>query len=240
MTSYTSSRREFLGRAVASGTGLALGMGSLSRAADHPAGKRARLSTPNAEKRGWRVCCQIYTFRDRTFYEALEVLAGLGVRRVEPAFFLPLSKEQPELKTCEALPQDKRREMKLRMSDLGITMPNYYAPLEGDKGAYRKIFDFAKEMGVETLVAEPPPEMFEALDGLCQEYKIQRGDAQPSGRLRLQVLEPGYVDEGVRGPQRANRSLSGHRSLGQVGAGHAGQPQELPEANHHTAFEGRR
>ncbi|MEI7983905.1 MAG: glycoside hydrolase family 2 protein, partial [Bacteroidota bacterium] len=84
----------------------------------------------------------------------------------------PLSKEQPDLKTSEALPQDKRREMKLRMSDLGITMPNYYAPLEGDKGAYRKIFDFAKEMGVETLVAEPPPETFEALDGLCQEYKI--------------------------------------------------------------------
>jgi sugar phosphate isomerase/epimerase len=147
-------------------------MGSLSRAADQPAGKKARLSTPNAEKRGWRVCCQIYTFRDRTFYEALEVLAGIGVRRVEPAFFLPLSKEQPSLKTSESLPQDKRREMKLRMSDLGITMPNYYAPLEGDKDAYRKIFDFAKEMGVETLVAEPPPEMFEALDGLCQEYKI--------------------------------------------------------------------
>ena len=62
--------------------------------------------------------------------------------------------------------------MKQRMSDLGISMPNYYAPIEGDKGAYRKIFDFAKEMDVETLVAEPPPEMFETLDGLCQEYKI--------------------------------------------------------------------
>ena len=172
MTSNICSRREFLGRAVASGAGMALGMGSLSRAADQPARKQARLSTPNAEKRGWRLCCQLYTFRDRSFYEALDVSAGIGVCRVEPAFFLPLSKEQPDLKTSEALPQDKRREMKLRMSDLGITMPNYYAPLEGDKGAYRKIFDFAKEMGVETLVAEPPPETFEALDGLCQEYKI--------------------------------------------------------------------
>ena len=141
MMSNTCSRREFLGRAVASGAGVALGMGSLSRAADQPAGKKATLSTPNAEKRGWRVCCQIYTFRDRTFYEALDVLAGMGVRRVEPAFFLPLSKEQPDLKTSESLPQDKRREMKLRMSDLGITMPNYYAPFEGDKDAYRKIFD---------------------------------------------------------------------------------------------------
>ncbi len=166
------NRREFLKCAIASGTGATLGMASLSRAAE-PAGKKAvALSTPNAEKMGWRICCQIYTFRDRSFYEALDVLAGMGVRRVEPCYFLPLSKEHPDLKTSESLAPDKRREMKLRMDDLGITMPNYYAPIEGDKAAYRKIYDFAKEMGVETLVAEPPPETFEALDALCQEYKL--------------------------------------------------------------------
>ncbi len=168
--SYT--RREFLGRAIVSGAGTALALPSLSWAAERPAGKKARLSTPNAEKLGWRLCCGIYTFRDRSFYEALEVLAGLGVRRVEPCFFLPLSKDEPGLKTGESLAPDKRREMKQRMADWGISMPNYYAPLEADKSAYRKVFDFAKEMGVETLVAEPPPEAFEAVDVLCQEYKI--------------------------------------------------------------------
>jgi len=89
MIANTCNRREFLGRAVTAGAGVALGMGSLSHAADHPAGEKTGLSTPNAEKLGWRVCCQIYTFRDRTFYEALEVLADMGVRRAEPAFFLP-------------------------------------------------------------------------------------------------------------------------------------------------------
>jgi len=172
MKSQFCSRREFLGRAITSGTGAALAMSSLSWAADQPAGKKARLSSPNAEKLGWRICCGLYTLRDRSFYEALEIIANMGVRRVEPAFFLPLSKEQPDLKTGESLPPDKRREMKQRMNDLGITMPNYYAPLEGDQSAYRKVFDFAKEMDIETLVAEPPPAMFEALDGLCQEYKI--------------------------------------------------------------------
>jgi sugar phosphate isomerase/epimerase len=51
-------------------------------------------------------------------------------------------------------------------------MPNYYGPLAADKTVYRKVFDFAKEMGVETLVAEPPAENFDALDALCAEYKI--------------------------------------------------------------------
>ena len=100
------------------------------------------------------------------------VLSSIGVRRVEPAFFLPLSKEEKGLTTSEALSPDKRKEMRQRMGDLGISMPNYYAALEANKDAYRKIFDFAKEMGVETLVAEPPAETFETLDGLCQEYKI--------------------------------------------------------------------
>jgi sugar phosphate isomerase/epimerase len=172
MISDCYNRREFIARAVTSGTGAALAMTSLCHAADSPVGTPARLSTPHAETLGWRLCCQMYTFRDRTCYEALEVLAGMGVRVIEPAFFLPLSKQRPDLKTSEALSPDQRREMKQRMADLGIRMENYYAPIEGDKNAYRKIFDFAKEMGVETLVAEPPAEVFETLDDLCAEYKI--------------------------------------------------------------------
>jgi sugar phosphate isomerase/epimerase len=172
MKSHGYNRREFIARAVTSGAGAALAVSSLAQAADQLAVKRAKLSTPKAEKLGWRVSCALYTFRDRTFYEALEVLAGLGVCLVEPAFFLPLSKEQPGLKTSEALSPGQRREMKQRMADLGMKMRSYYAPVEGDKTAYRKIFDFAKEMGVENLVAEPPPEALEALDEVCAEYKI--------------------------------------------------------------------
>jgi sugar phosphate isomerase/epimerase len=166
------NRRQFLACAMASGAGAALATGPGVWAASAAERKTVKLSTPNAEKLGWRICCQLYTFRDRTFYEALEVLAGLGVRNVEPAFFLKLSKERPDLKTGESLAPGDRREMKARMDDLGIKMPNYYGPIDKDEAAYRKVFDFAKEMGVETLVAEPPEGAFEKLDGLCTEYQI--------------------------------------------------------------------
>ena len=172
MISDTCNRREFLARAIVSGTGATLGMTSLTQAAAAPAAKPFKSSTPNAEKRGWRLCCQLYTFRDRSFYEALDVIAGMGIGLVEPAFFLPLSKEHPDLKTSEALAPEMRREMKKRMDDQGIKMAHYYAPIEGDKNVYRKVFDFAKEMGVETLVAEPPVNMLETLDGLCAEYQM--------------------------------------------------------------------
>jgi len=172
MIANAYNRREFLRSAITVGAGAALAVAPGFSFAASPTRNRVRLSTPKAERLGWRLCCGLYTFRDRSFYEALAVIGDMGVRLVEPAFFLPLSKEQPDLKTSEALSPDQRREMKQRMRDLGIRMPNYYAPLESDQKTYRKVFDFAKEMGVETLVAEPPPEAFETLDGLCQEYKI--------------------------------------------------------------------
>ena len=172
MTTHIYNRRQFLGRAVVSGAGAMLATTCVSWGAATPAKKKIKLSTPAAEKLGWRMCSSVYTFRDRSFYETLDVVAAMGVSRVEPAFFLPLDKAQPGLKTGESLPPDKRREMKQRMDDLGITMPNYYAALESDESAWRKIFDFAKEMGVQTLVSEPPPEVLPKLDPLCQEYKI--------------------------------------------------------------------
>jgi sugar phosphate isomerase/epimerase len=169
MTPNQLSRRGFLVAAGGWGAGAALAMTAQGNAAET---QKVKLSTPNAEKLGWRLSCGLYTFRDRSFYEAIDVIAGLGIVNVEPAFFLPLSKEQPDLKTGESLSADQRREMKTRLDDRGLKMASYYAPLEADTSAFRKVFDFSKEMGVETLVAEPPAEVFEALDKLCQEYKI--------------------------------------------------------------------
>jgi sugar phosphate isomerase/epimerase len=183
------NRREFMIKTAVSGTAAAV-MASLAQAqpakkpAARPAGKpkpnagvmqeysKLKISTPNAEKLGWRLCIQQYTFRDRSFYEMLDVVAKLGVANVEPAYFLPLSKEKPDLKSGESLSAENRKEMKKRMDHLGIKMPNYYGPLEADKTKYRGVFDFAKEMGVETIVAEPPIEALAEVDKLCEEYTI--------------------------------------------------------------------
>jgi sugar phosphate isomerase/epimerase len=153
--------------AAGAGALVAAGIGAASAKE-----QKVESSTPRAEKLGWRLSCNLYTFRDRSFYEAIDVIAGLGIRCVEPAFFLPLSKEHPDLKTSESLSPEQRREMKKRLDDRGLKMASYYAPLEADTTAFRRVFDFAKEMGAETLVAEPPAEVIEPLDKLCQEYKI--------------------------------------------------------------------
>jgi sugar phosphate isomerase/epimerase len=169
MTSEQLNRRQFFAKTAALGAGAALAMNVNAQAAKT---KKVKISTPKARKIGWDLAVQLYTFRDRSFYEALDVIAEIGVRNVEPAFFLPLSKEQPDLKTGESLSPAQRREMKAKLDERGMKMPNYYAPLDGNTANFGKIFEFAKEMGVKTIVAEPPPEVFDELEKFCDKYKI--------------------------------------------------------------------
>ena len=131
-----------------------------------------KLSTPSAEKIGWPVGIQLYTFRSISFYEALGKIAALGVRHVEPGYFLRLDSKRPELTTSEKLSPELRKEMKQRMADQGISMPNYYADVNTDRNAAIKAFEFAKEMGAQTIVAEPPPEAFDMVEKLCDEFAI--------------------------------------------------------------------
>ncbi len=171
MASDRLNRREFIAGTAVAG---AIGLGGIAAAGQGQAGRkqRAGLSTPQTQKIGWRIACQLYTFRDRSFYEALEVISSLGIRYVEPCYFLSLDKSRPDLKTSESLSPDVRRELKKRLDDQGVKMINYYAPIDGNAENFRKIFEFGKEMGVQTLVAEPPAEVFDKLEELCDEYKI--------------------------------------------------------------------
>ncbi len=143
--------------------------GGALRAAEN---KPNALSTPSAAKLGWPVSIATYTFRGVSFYEALDKIAALGVQNVEPAFFLRLDSKRPNLKTGETLSTELRKEMKQRIADHGIAMRSYYANVTADADAARRVFEFAKEMGALTIVAEPPAAAFDMVEKLCDEYQI--------------------------------------------------------------------
>lgn len=165
---HAFDRRHFLRTTGALGTAAILG--GLT-----PAGfcaAAAKPTFPAAEKLGWRLACAMYTFRSISFYEGLEKLAALGIRGAEPAFFLPLSKEQPQLKTNESLTPAVRQQLQERLKQHGIKIVNFYSSLGADQDQNRKIFEFAKQFGVETLVAEPAPADFDRIEKLCDEFQI--------------------------------------------------------------------
>jgi sugar phosphate isomerase/epimerase len=131
-----------------------------------------KSSSPAAAKLGWLVGAATYTFRRFSLYESLDMIAELGIQYIEPAFFLALDKARPELKTNEDLLPAVRKEWKGRLADRGLLMSSFYSSVGADPDRARKIFDFCKEMGAETIVAEPPAAAFDMIEKLCDEYRI--------------------------------------------------------------------
>jgi sugar phosphate isomerase/epimerase len=121
---------------------------------------------PNAEKLGWRLATQAWSFNDFTFYEAIAKTASLGLRFIE-AFPGQTLKKGLDLHFGEGLSAAGRKEVLKRLADNGLKVVNY-----GVGGSGKGTFEFAKEMGIETIVAEPAFNEFDALDKLCEEFQI--------------------------------------------------------------------
>jgi len=165
----TIHRRSFLRTtgAVAATMGLGSLSGSRLMAAKPAAG------APHAEKLGWQLGCQAYTFRLFTFYEAVEKVASLGLHCIEAYPSQKLSKQKPELKINESMSAATRKEVKTRLADAGVKLLNFgVCGLPKDEKACRKTFEFAVQMGIETLVSEPPADALDVIEKLTDEYKI--------------------------------------------------------------------
>ena len=122
---------------------------------------------------GWRLSLQCWTFNKMTFYEAVDKAASLGLAYVEAYPGQKLSKEKPSVKLVHPMSPEIMNEVKQKLAQAGVKLVNYgVVELPNDEAKCRKVFDFAKEMGIETIVSEPPEEAFAMIDKLCEEYKI--------------------------------------------------------------------
>lgn len=123
---------------------------------------------------GWRLGAQAWTFNRFSFYEALDKIASLGLDWVEAYPGQKLSPDKPDAKLTHSMTPELRAEVKKKLSEMGIRLVNYgVVGLLNDEVKCREVFDFAKAMGIETIVSEPPEEAFDLIDKLCQEYKIK-------------------------------------------------------------------
>jgi sugar phosphate isomerase/epimerase len=157
------NRRTFLRTTgvLSAGAGL-LGLESTSAWADEQA-----KGAPHAAKLGWRLGCQAWTFNKYTFFEALDKTAELGLHYLEAyPHGQKLSDRNTEVFGPKLSAAD-RKEVKKRLADKGLKLVNM-----GVGPADKEAFDFAKEMGIETLVSEPPFGAFDGIDKLCEEYQI--------------------------------------------------------------------
>lgn len=137
----------------------------ISGADEHPA--------PNAEAHGWTLGVQAFSFYTETFFEGLERISALGLRHVESMPFGRLSPEHRDIATDHDMPEEYRAIVKAKLVEVGVTMGSYgVVPLPNDETECRKVFDYAKDMGIKIIVSEPPADAIDLIARLCDEYEI--------------------------------------------------------------------
>ncbi|MDZ7616189.1 MAG: TIM barrel protein [Patescibacteria group bacterium] len=173
----TISRRTFVKTASA----LGVGMGLLGRSTCVAA--QAAVGAPHAARLGWQLGCNAYSFRGLTLAETIGKVAGLGLNYTVGFNWQKLDPQRPDAVFNEQMSAAERRETKRWLDDAGVKMPACYCRKLAEEDACRHLFDFARDMGIEMVVGEPPFEAYDMLEKLCDEYQISlavHNHAKPS------------------------------------------------------------
>jgi len=147
---------------------LALSMGLAVANAAEPV-KKICDGAPDAEKLGWRLGCQAWTFNRFTFFEAVDRNAALGLKVIEAFPGQRISKDIKEGFGPGMKPATVQA-VKAKLKSAGVTLVNMgVTGVPGDEKGARKFFEWAKMMGIETIVTESNHKFY---DKLCEEFKI--------------------------------------------------------------------
>ena len=121
---------------------------------------------------GWRVGIAADRFRNLTFFEAAGKADELGVGNIQGSGAQKVSAEIPKNLDYNLAPGELNG-VRERLRALSLRMPVYFTATIGpEESASRKLFEFAKGLGVETIVSSPSPESLPAIDKLANEFGI--------------------------------------------------------------------
>lgn len=157
---------------LAAGAGLIAGVSPrLARAMGGAAGS-PRDDTA-AERLGWRLGCQAWTFRDRTCVEAIETVSRLGLKYIElyPGQGLaPDDSSKVGAGMADAALERLRSALdraKVRAMNFGVTGPS------ADEKATRAMLGFCARLGIECMTCEPEPDAWVGLARLADETGVK-------------------------------------------------------------------
>jgi sugar phosphate isomerase/epimerase/HEAT repeat protein len=134
-----------------------------------------KYDTTGAEKLGWKLAVQAWSFNSFTFYEAIDKTAAIGLHYIEgiPGQKLTKDPDGPKGGFDQGMNDETIAAVKKKLDAAGVKVINFgVCGVPGDEAGARKIFDWAKKMGIETLVTESDEKDFPLLSKLCDEYKI--------------------------------------------------------------------
>jgi sugar phosphate isomerase/epimerase/HEAT repeat protein len=128
---------------------------------------------PTAEQLGWLACIQCWSFNQTTVFESIDRAASMGLKVIEMFPGQRLDGEHADWTTTETMPPAALAALQAKLKTAGLRVANFgVTGIPGDEAGRRRLFDWARTLGIETLCAEPEPAALPELDKLCQEYGI--------------------------------------------------------------------
>ncbi len=141
--------------------------------------------------------CQAYSFNRYSFFEAVDKNKEVGCSVIEA---YPGQRLSPDDKTPfnHEAPLSVWAKAKIKCEQAGVRIVNYgVVGLGNDEAANRKVFDFAKVMGIPCITSEPADGSFDLVENLVKEYNIKvaiHNHPKPS-----KYWNPEYVAECIKG-----------------------------------------
>jgi sugar phosphate isomerase/epimerase len=194
------SRRRFLKAGVAATVGLG-GFASYLRAdkAKFDPTDKAADKAKNGSFGGFTLGVQSYCFRNFDTEPALKRTQDLGLHYIE--FYQKHAPLKASADQIQAL---------LKMCREYEITPVCYGVQEfsNDHDANKKVFDYAKVLGIKTISANPTKDSFDSLDKLCDEYKIAIA-IHPHGPTSKTKLHQWYSAEVIMEAVKDHNELIG-------------------------------
>jgi len=160
-----------------------------------------------AETLGWKLGVQAWTFRDRTCFEAIDTAARLGLKYIELYPGQALSPATPSVQVGPDMGAENLAALRKKLQDDGVRVVSFgVVGLDKDEAKSRKVFEFAKALGLENLSAEPEPDALDLVARLADEFQVNvafHNHPQPS-----RYWNPDVVLEATRGRTKRLGSCS--------------------------------
>lgn len=128
----------------------------------------AQTSDPAA----WRLGIAAWSFNRYTVFEAIDRTAALGLRHLE-AFEGQRVNAGSDIKLDATLSDAAIAALRAKLKSAGVTLTSLYIhELSSEEPVCRRSFEFARKLGIETIISEPGPEALNLIERLCGEFGI--------------------------------------------------------------------
>lgn len=136
---------------------------------------KQKLDTSAAERAGWKLGTQTYTFNRFTFFEAIDKAASVGLKYAEA---YPGQKISASIEGSigPGMTDEQIRLVKEKLDSAGVKLTAFgVVGLSKDEAESRKTFEWCKTFGIQVINTEVREDAFDTVEKLAAEYQIKIG-----------------------------------------------------------------